>query len=72
MTSPSSADTRTGWWCQVITYASDIDGASARVQSRVALTPERALVCLRIAVRVLLHGFDPKDFQRAFWWLEHG
>lgn len=30
------------------------------------------MVWIRLAVRVLLSGFDPHDTERAFQWLDHG
>ncbi|MFE3884720.1 hypothetical protein ACFXPQ_17730 [Streptomyces lydicus] len=30
------------------------------------------MVWIRLAVRVLLSGFDPRDTERAYRWLDHG
>lgn len=64
---------RQGWWCEFTAYAmADGGNGGARLRANAVDTPERALVWMRLAVRVLLSAFDPEDTERAFRWLDHG
>ncbi|MFI5524633.1 hypothetical protein [Streptomyces platensis] len=42
------------------------------LQVQSAETPTQAVAWIRLAVRVLLSGFDPRDTERAYHWLDHG
>ncbi|MEC4018438.1 hypothetical protein [Streptomyces sp. H27-D2] len=77
LTSRSNPATHRAWWCEfTVRMASPGGGGGAGERARVrgsrARTPEQALVWMRVAVRVLLSGFDPEDGERAFRWLDHG
>ncbi|SES12467.1 hypothetical protein SAMN04487983_103215 [Streptomyces sp. yr375] len=67
---------RPGWWCECVARTTDGDGDgevwTVRVRMGAADTPERALVWMRLAVRVLLSALDPEDVERTFRWLDHG
>ncbi|MEU5209677.1 hypothetical protein [Streptomyces sp. NPDC020742] len=65
---------RHAWWCEFITRtpAPDGSGEEVLVRTRCAETPTQAMVWMRLAVRVLLSGFDPYDTERAYQWLDHG
>ncbi|MCR8575056.1 hypothetical protein [Streptomyces sp. Isolate_219] len=62
------------WWCEFSTrtpaFGASDDQVLVRAQS--AETPTQAMVWIRLAVRVLLSGFDPRDTERAYRWLDHG
>ncbi|MFE3940874.1 hypothetical protein ACFXPV_03185 [Streptomyces sp. NPDC059118] len=56
---------RTAWRCEVT-----VDGLLVRAEP--ATTPTQALIWMRVSVRTLLSGFDAKDRDRTFRWLDHG
>ncbi|MGW1713081.1 hypothetical protein [Streptomyces sp. NPDC002156] len=69
---PASAG-RPGWWCEFTAYSTaDGGNGGTGLRTKVADTPEQALVWMRLAVRVLLSAFDAEDTERAFRWLDHG
>ncbi|MGY5130406.1 hypothetical protein [Streptomyces nigrescens] len=71
--SPNSPVRRV-WWCEFLTHtpASEDRDDQVLVRARSAETPTQAMVWIRLAVRVLLSGFDTNDTERAYRWLDHG
>ncbi|MFE2375584.1 hypothetical protein [Streptomyces sp. NPDC059398] len=61
---PSGGPACPGWWCEV--RAPEVSFAYR------ADRPERALVWMRIEVRLLLREFGADDRQRAYHWLDQG
>ena len=65
---------RRAWWCEFSTRTPALGDGNAQVLLRAqsAETPTQAMVWIRLAVRMLLSGFDPRDTERAYRWLDHG
>ncbi|MDT0456168.1 hypothetical protein RM550_10495 [Streptomyces sp. DSM 41527] len=65
---------RSAWWCEFSTRTPAFGDGDERVLLRAqsAETPTQVMVWIRLAVRVLLSGFDPRDTERAYHWLDHG